>query len=54
MAIRVIDDEPEVKVTADELRRYKDEYEKAYMHYAGKPPSLETFIRGQRAAKYGL
>jgi hypothetical protein len=44
MAIKIID-EGEVRVTADELTRYEEEYKKAYAYYAGIPPSLESFIR---------
>jgi hypothetical protein len=44
MAIRVIK-EADVTVTESELQRYKDEYNQAYMFYAGTPPTLEEFIR---------
>jgi len=48
MAIKVTDSEPDVHVTADELRRYQDEYQKAFMFYAGTPPSLESYIRDKQ------
>lgn len=48
MAIKISDEKPDVVVTESELRRYKDEYQKAFMFYAGTPPSLEEFIRRQR------
>jgi hypothetical protein len=48
MAIRIKDQKPDVYVTESELRRYKDEYQKAFMFYSGTPPTLEEFIRQQR------
>lgn len=49
MAIRVIDQKPDVHVTESELRRFRDEYQRTYMFYAGTPPTLEDFIRNRRA-----
>lgn len=49
MTIKVIDEKPDVHVTASQLRRYKDEYAKAYSHYAGTPPTLEEFIRRRQS-----
>jgi len=51
MSIRVVDNEPDVTVTSDELARYKEEYSRAYMFYCGAPPSLETFIRNKKRAQ---
>ena len=48
MAIKIIDEQPDVTVTSEELRKYKDEYSRAYMHYVGTPPSLEQYIRQQK------
>ena len=47
MAIKVRD-EPDVFVTASELARYKSEYQKAFMFYAGTPPTLNQFIADQQ------
>lgn len=47
MSIKIID-QPDVHVTVNELHRYKHDYEKAYMFYAGPIPSLEEFIRQQK------
>ena len=47
----VVDKEPDVHVTEAELRRYTNEYRKAYMFYAGTPPTLEEFIRRKKNAK---
>jgi hypothetical protein len=52
MGIKVLD-EPDVTVTASELVRYQDEYQRAYMFYSGTPPTLAEFIRRkQEAAKH--
>lgn len=48
MSIKIIE-EPDVHVTEGELRRYRDEYRRSYMHYVGTPPTLEEFIRYRRA-----
>jgi L-amino acid N-acyltransferase YncA len=48
MAIRIKDQKPDVVVTESELRRYRDEYQKAFMFYSGTPPTLEEFIRRQQ------
>ncbi len=49
MAIKIVDNEPDVVVTESELRRYKDEYKRDYAMYAGSPPSLEDYIRSRKA-----
>lgn len=50
MSIRIIK-KRDVHVTESEFVRYGDEYRKAYMHYAGTPPSLEDFIRSRQGEK---
>ncbi len=47
MTIEIIK-QPPVRVTESDLLRYSDEYQRAYMHYAGTPPTLEEYIRRQR------
>lgn len=47
----IVDKKPDVHVTESELRRYRDEYQKAYMFYAGTPPTLEDFIRRRKNDK---
>ena len=47
----IVTDDPEVKVTADELERYTADYQQRYMMFAGKPPTLAEFIRRERARK---
>lgn len=47
MAIKIID-EPDVRVTASELARYREEWRKFMSYYAGPPITLEEFIRRQR------
>lgn len=50
MAIKIVK-EPDVHVTEGELARYREEYQKAFSHYAGPKVTLEEFIRmkqGQR------
>jgi hypothetical protein len=51
MAIRVIDQKPDVVVSSEELRKYRSQYAEAYRMYCGTPPSLEEFIRSQQASK---
>jgi hypothetical protein len=48
MAIKVLGEEEDIHVTAEELARYQHEYEQAYMMYVGKPPTLEQFIKMKR------
>jgi len=48
MAIKVIGDEIDIHVTAEELARYQHEFEQAYMMYVGTPPTLEQFIKMKR------
>jgi hypothetical protein len=44
--IRIIEDEgPDIFLTADEYARLKDEYQKAFMFYAGSPPTFEQWVR---------
>lgn len=45
MAIKIKPSGPDVVVTEGELARHTAEYQKAYMHYAGTPPTLEEYIR---------
>lgn len=47
MSIKIID-QGDVHVTETELRRYRDEYRRAYSFYAGTPPTLEDFIRSRQ------
>lgn len=50
MGIRVID-QPDVFVTADDLSRYRREWEK-FCQYHANPPTLEEYIRtAQRLPK---
>lgn len=44
MAIKIIG-EPDVHVTQGDLERYREEYQKAFSHYAGPRVTLEEFIR---------
>ena len=54
MGIIVIDAEPDVSVTADDLARYRDDYQRDYMFYAGTPPSLVTYIRRRQSGSTGV
>lgn len=44
MSIKIIH-EPDVYLTADEVARYRREYEQAYSMYAGTPPTFESYCR---------
>jgi hypothetical protein len=44
MAI-IVSKEPDVHVTASELRKYKADYKRDYMFFAGTPPTLNEYIR---------
>ena len=50
MAIKVTP-QPDVYVTEEEFRRFKDLYNKSFTHYVGPPPSLEEFIRQQKTQR---
>lgn len=50
MSIRVVK-QPDISVTESELRRYQDEYRRAYSMYAGTPPTLEEYIRIRQREK---
>ena len=47
MTIKIIE-QPDVHVTESELARYIDEYQQAYMFFAGTPPTIEEFIRRKK------
>lgn len=46
MAIKIIK-EPDIHITSGDLARYREEYDRAMMYYAGPRPTLEEWIRGQ-------
>ena len=48
MGIKIIR-EPDVHVTAGDLARYREEYNRCMAYYCGPRPTLEEFIRGQKA-----
>lgn len=48
MAIRIIDTEPDVHLTKDELARFGADYQRDYMLYSGTPPSFETYCRNRK------
>lgn len=48
MAIKIID-QPDIRLTAGDLARYRREYDDAMRYYAGPLPTLEEFIRGRQA-----
>ncbi len=48
MAINIIKD-ADVTVTESELRRYKADYQRDFMMYAGTPPTLNEYIRRRQA-----
>lgn len=50
MSIKITDD-PDVCVTAAELARYTDEYQRAFMFYCGTVPTLAEFIRRKQTQK---
>lgn len=50
MAIRILP-EADVHVTAGELERYREQYDQTYRMYSGPRPTLEEFIRAQKAIK---
>lgn len=45
MTIIVTDAQDPLRLTQAELRRWEEQYERAFSMYFGKPPSLEEFIR---------
>ena len=47
MAI-IVKDEPDVHVTASELARYRDQYQRAFSMYAGTPPTFAEYIRREQ------
>jgi hypothetical protein len=48
MAIKIIP-EPDIRVTAGELERFRREYDKAFAFYAGPRPTLEEYIRREKS-----
>lgn len=48
MAIKIIDEGPDIHLTASEHARLLDEYQKAFMFYAGTPPTFESWVRGRQ------
>ena len=50
MAI-IVKKEPDVHVTEEELRLYRDQWKRSFTHFVGTPPSLEEFIRQQKSKK---
>ena len=53
MTIKIIK-QPDVHVTESELARYQDEYQQAYMFFAGTPPTLEEFIRRTKTRRINM
>jgi len=51
MAIKIIDEQPDIHLTASEHARLQDEYRKAFMFYAGTPPTFESWVRSQRISE---
>lgn len=52
MSIKIIDEEPELRLTSGELARWRREYEQAMSMYAGPPITLEDFIRSRKNQKW--
>lgn len=50
MPIKITDD-PEVECTREELARWTDEYNRRFMMFAGKRPTLAQFIQRERTRK---
>lgn len=50
MGIRIIH-VPDVEVTEGELARYQQEYQKAFMFYAGPVPTLAEYIRQRQGTQ---
>lgn len=48
MAIKIIDTEPDVHLTKDELARFRAEYDRTYMFYSGTPPCFEAYCRNRK------
>jgi hypothetical protein len=51
MAIKIVDEQPgsgDVFLTANEHARLQAEYQKAFMFYAGVPPTFESWVRGKQ------
>lgn len=51
MGIKIIE-EPDVYLTPDEIARFRDDYQRDFMFYAGTPPTFETYCR-RRKAEHG-
>jgi hypothetical protein len=48
MTIKIIE-EPAVHVTAGDLARYREDYQRDYSMYCGPLPTLEEYIRRRQA-----
>jgi hypothetical protein len=47
MAIKIVDEQPDIQLTSDEHMRLLSEYRKAFMSYAGTPPTFESWVRSR-------
>jgi sulfur relay (sulfurtransferase) DsrC/TusE family protein len=48
MAVKIIE-EPDIYLTPEEHNQLMGEYQRAYMHYFGTPPTFETFVKNRKA-----
>lgn len=51
MAIKIIEDGPDITLTRSEYNRLYAEYSKAFMLYAGTPPTFEEWVRERLEAR---
>lgn len=47
MAIKIVEDGPDITVSRSEFNRFSQDYRKAFQMYAGAVPTLEEYIRGR-------
>lgn len=49
MAIKIIEDEqPDIYLTREERNQLMGEYQRAYQHFCGTPPTFETFVKQRK------
>lgn len=50
MAIKIVEDGPELTLTRSEHSRLLDEYQRQYMFYAGIVPTFEEWVRAKKGS----
>ena len=53
MAVKIIEDEgPDIYLTGAEYARLMDEYQQAFMFYAGTPPTFEQWVKSKGTSRW--